>query len=97
MPIRVCEMSGGSVEPAHGVDQGKAGSYGALGIVFVRLRIAEIDQRPVAQILRDKPIGLADDLVDAAVIGSDHLAQVFGSRRAESAVEPIRSQNITVS
>jgi len=33
-----------------------------------------------------------NDIGDAAVIGADHLAQILGSSRVASSVEPTRSQ-----
>ena len=64
----------------------------------MRLRVAEINQHAVAHVLGDKAIEPGDDLGDGAVIGGDDLAQILGIERAPtSAVEPTRSQNITVS
>jgi hypothetical protein len=48
-------------------------------------------------VFRDKPAGALDDRGATAVVGADDRAQISGSRRAESAVEPTKSQNITVS
>jgi hypothetical protein len=41
-------------EPADRVDHGKPGPHRPLRIVLMRLRIAEIDQHPVAHVLGDK-------------------------------------------
>ena len=68
-----------------------------LGIVLMRLRVAEIDQHAVAHVLGDKAVEPGDDLGDGAVIGADDLAQILGIEPRRSAVEPTRSQNITVS
>src|SRR5215472_4033957 len=49
----------------------------ALGIVLVRLRIAEIHQHPVAHVFGHETIEPGDRLRDAFVIGADHRTQVF--------------------
>ena len=60
------------------------------------LRIAEIDQHAVAHVFRHKAAEAANRLGDAFLIGRNDLAKSSGSMRAESAVEPTRSENITV-
>jgi hypothetical protein len=45
---------------------------------LVRLRVAEIQQHPVAHVVGDKAVEARDRLGDAAVIGADDLAQVLG-------------------
>ena len=44
----------------------------------MRLRIAEIDQHPVAHVFGDKAVEPGDHLGDGAVIGGDDLAQILG-------------------
>ena len=69
------------------------GPDGALGVVLVRVRIAEIDEHAVAHVLGDEAVVAADRVGDAAVIGADHLAQVLGieprrqRRRADQVAE----------
>ena len=65
--------------------------------MLVSLRIAEIDEHAVAHVLRDEPAKALHGLGDAVLIGGDDLRRSSGSMRAESAVEPTRSENITVS
>ena len=69
----------------------------ALGVILVRLRIAEINQHAVTHVFGDKPAeaahGVGDSTADSAEMTSRRSS---GSMRAESAVEPTRSQNITV-
>ena len=60
------------------LDDGNPGSNGALGIVLVRLGIAEIGEHAVAHILRDKPAIALDQLGAATMIRADHPVQVFG-------------------
>jgi hypothetical protein len=51
----------------HGGDDGKAGAHGALGIVFVRCRIAEIDEHAIPHVLGDVAPE-AGDLAGAAAL-----------------------------
>jgi hypothetical protein len=69
----------------------------ALRIILMRLRITEVSQHPVAHVLRHEPVEPGDRLRDALVIGADYGTQIFGSSLVESAVEPTRSVNMTVS
>jgi hypothetical protein len=55
----------------------EAGAYGPLGIIFVRLGIAKVDQQPIAEILGDMAVKTPDDLGTGGLVGLDHLAQVF--------------------
>ena len=43
----------------------------------MRLRIAEIDQHPVAHVLGDKAVEAADRIGDGAVVVADQLAQIL--------------------
>ena len=65
-------------EPADRVDDRQPGAGRALGIVLVRLGIAEINQHAVAHILGDKAAKAADRVGDAAMIGADNFAQILG-------------------
>ncbi len=68
-----------------------------LGIILLSSWIAEIDQDPVAHVLGDVALMALDHFGYAAMICSDDLAEVSGSRSADISVEPTRSQNKTVS
>ena len=78
---------GGDAEPhaqilprrqsADRLDHRQPGAHRPLGIVLMRLRIAEIDQHPVAHVLGDKAVEAADRLGDGAVVGADQLAQIL--------------------
>jgi hypothetical protein len=62
---------------SHRLQDAQAGAYGALRVIFMRLRIAKIDQQAIAQVLRHMP-GKALDHSDAGdLIGADDLAEVF--------------------
>src|SRR5262249_29377743 len=58
-PVRASQAS---VQGSEGRDDPEASTYGALGIVFMRLRIATVDQQAIAEILRDMPLKALDDL-----------------------------------
>ena len=80
-------------EPADRVDDREPGAGRALGVVLMRLGIAEIDQHAVAHILGDKTAKAADGVGDAAMVGADDLAQILGiearrqRRRADQVAE----------
>ena len=65
-------------EPADRVDDREPGASRALGIVLMRLGIAEINQHAVAHILGDKTAKAGDGVGDAAMVGADDLAQILG-------------------
>jgi hypothetical protein len=84
------------LEAAYRSDQFQTGANGSLCVILVGLRIAEIHHDPIAHVLRDEAPKAAYGLRDALLIGRNDLAEVFGSMRAERAVEPTKSENITV-
>ena len=89
--------AGAVLQFRHRLDQRKPGPHGPLGVMLVGLGIAEIGQHAVAHILGDEPTGPSYCLGAATVIGPTISRMSSGSRRAESAVEPTRSTNMTVS
>jgi hypothetical protein len=66
------------VEGCDGVDDAKTCKDSPPGVVFMRLRIAEIHQEPVAEILRNMTFKALDNLVTAGLIGANHLPEGFG-------------------
>jgi hypothetical protein len=60
------------------LDERQSALHRALGVVFVRLRIAKIDEHAIAHVPGDEPAKPADRLCDALVIRSDHRAEIFG-------------------
>src|SRR5271169_2961611 len=80
-------------EPADRLDDREPGTSRALGIVLMRLGIAEINQDAVAHTLGDKTAKAADGVGDAAMVGADDLAQILGieagrqRRRADQIAE----------
>jgi hypothetical protein len=85
------------LERANGGDQFQPRAHGSLSVVLMRLRVTEVHQHPIAHVLRDKAAEAHHSLCDALLIGRDNLARKSsGSMRADSAVEPTKSENITV-
>ena len=72
--IKICRLT----RNPHGGDQCKPGSYRSFRVVFTRPRVTEIDERTVAHISGDETFEPPNYLSNALLIGSDHLAQIFG-------------------
>jgi hypothetical protein len=66
------------IQIAYCRDQLQPRAHSPLGIVFVCLRIAEIDQDAVAHVFGDKPAKAAHGVRGALLIGRNDLAKVFG-------------------
>ena len=76
MPTRV--WSGAWVFRAlTAADQLQPGPHRPLGVVLVRLRIAEVHEHAIAHVLRYEPAEALHSLGDALLIGGDDLAQVL--------------------
>ena len=56
-----------------------------LGVIFMRLRIAEIDEYAIAHVLGYEAAEPTNRVGDALLISRNDFAQVLGSMRAESA------------
>ena len=95
MPTRVCRAAWVLSSPT-ARDQLQPRAHGSLGVILVGLRIAEVDEDAVAHVLRYEAAEATYGLRNALLIGRNDLAEVFGSMRADSAVEPTKSENITV-
>jgi hypothetical protein len=65
-------------KPVDRVDYCEPGASGALGIVLMRLGIAEIDQHAIAHIFGDKTAKAGGSVGNTAMIGADDLAQILG-------------------
>ena len=50
-----------------------------MGIVFVRLGVAKVDQQPIAKELGDMSIVALDDFYTSRLIGTDDFPALFGS------------------
>src|SRR5262249_5887167 len=66
-----------STQLAQGLDHPQPSTYGALGVVFMGQRVAEVDQQAIAEILRDMALEAGDHLGTGRLIGPHDLAQVF--------------------
>src|SRR5262249_41934696 len=66
------------VQHADGLNNAQACADSSLGIVFVRLGIAIVDQQAVPEVLRNIAVEALDDLCTRRLIGPDDLAVVFG-------------------
>ena len=71
------ELDGHDIEATNRIDYAQSGPDGALGIVLMGSRVAEIDQDAVAHVFGDKPVEPRDDL-GGVVIRADDLAQILG-------------------
>ena len=61
-----------------GLNNAQAGMQGTLGVVFMRDRPAKVHEQTITEILGHMAFVLLDDLGGGCLVGSDHLAQVFG-------------------
>ena len=87
----------GRRESGHRLDDREPGAHRPLGVVLMRLRPAEIGQHAVAHELGDVALEARDPPAQRVLVGAHDVAHVLGVEAAESAVEPTRSTNITVS
>ena len=71
------QRGGIALQPADAVDQRQTGPYCLLGIMLMRLRIAEIGKDAVSHILGDIAPKPGDDLSHGGVISAEHLPQIF--------------------
>jgi hypothetical protein len=52
-------------------------AHGSLGVVFVGLGIPEVDQDPIAHVLRDEASEALHSFGYAFLVGRNHFAEVF--------------------
>jgi hypothetical protein len=67
-----------ALQIAYCSDQLQPRAYCPLRVVFMRLRIPEVDQDTVAHILRHKAAEAAHRVGNAFLIGRNDLAEIFG-------------------
>ena len=65
------------LQSTHSSDQLQPRAHGPLCVVLVGLRIPEVDQHPVAHVLRYEAAEALHGLGDALLIGRNDLAEVF--------------------
>ena len=78
IPTRACSFAGFDIEAADRVDCAQPCSHRPLGVVLMRLRIAEIDQHAVAHVPGNEAVEPRDHLGDRTMICRDHLTQILG-------------------
>src|SRR6266481_6915751 len=71
------QRAGTALQLCDALGKRQARPHGALSVVFVSSRIAEINQDTVAHILGDIAVELGDLLGNGGVIGAEHLAQIL--------------------
>ena len=86
-----------SLPSPDGLNDPEPGPDGTLGVILAGLGVTEVDKEAVAEVLGNVGAEAADHFGAGGLVGADDVAEIFGSRRPESAVEPTRSQNMTVS
>jgi hypothetical protein len=67
------------IEALHCRQNLQSGVHGTPGVVFMGLRIAEVDQEPIPKILSNMAVKAADYLSTGLLIGTHHGSKVFGS------------------
>jgi hypothetical protein len=67
-----------SIQLRHRIHDIETRPHRTLGLVFMGARVAEIDEDAVAHILGDKAVVAPDHGTVAALIRTDHIAQIFG-------------------
>ena len=65
------------IKGLHGPDNPEAGAHGALGVVFMGLGIAKVDEQAIAEILGNVPVHALDHLSTGVLVGAHDLAEVF--------------------
>ena len=72
-------------EGLQGRDDPEPGMHSALGVVFVRLRVAKVDQQAITKILGNVAVEALDDLRTGALVGAHDRTQVFRIKLAGEA------------
>jgi hypothetical protein len=67
-----------SIEVSHGIEDTQARAYRSMSIIFMGLRIAEIDQETITKVLGNIAIIALDDVGTHPLIPADHVPVVFG-------------------
>ena len=66
------------LEPPDRLNQRKTSPNRTLGTVFLRARVPEIGEYPVAHVVRDEPLEAGDHLCCAFMIGANNFPQILG-------------------
>jgi hypothetical protein len=83
------------LEPPDGLNHSKASPNRSFGTIFVRARVSEIGEYPVAHVIRDESLEAGNHLCRAFVIGTNNFPQILGiqSRRKRSRSYKIAKQD----
>ena len=73
-PLACCRPR---IEVSHGLEDTQPSPYRSLGIVFMGLGIAKVDQESIPEKLRNVPVIALDHLGAGGLIGPDHVPVVF--------------------
>jgi hypothetical protein len=68
-------LLGAGLEPSDRLHDPQPGPDGSVGVVFVGLRVAEVDEQPVAEVLGDVVVKAGDHLGAGGLVGAHHLAE----------------------
>jgi hypothetical protein len=72
----LCRQPG--IQGGDGLDHAQTRVHRAPGVVFMRRRVANIDQQPIAEVLGDMALVGLDDRGRGLLVGAHHGAPVFG-------------------
>ncbi len=83
--------AGDGFELAKLADDGETGAQGALGVLFQRMGVAEIDEHAVADIVGDEASVALHRFGDAGAIGRQQLVQILGveARRQRRGIDQV--------
>ncbi len=78
-----------------GFEHPEPGPHGPLRIIFMRQRVAEVDQQAIAEILRDMPLKAGNHFGAGVLIGPHDLPELFGVklRRERGRADQITKQH----
>src|SRR5262249_52000899 len=66
------------IEALHRCQNLQSGVHSPAGVVFMGLRIAEVDQEPIPKVLGNMTVKATDHLSAGLLIGAYHVSEVFG-------------------
>src|SRR5437016_1137840 len=66
------------IQVSHGIEHTEPSTYGSLGVIFMRLGIAKVDQQAISKELGDVPIVALDNCGTNLLICMHHVPVLFG-------------------
>src|SRR6266446_8634476 len=76
--LNTCVLFETSIQISHGIEDTQACPYGSLGVIFMGLGIAKVDQEPIPEELGKVSCIALDDVSAHLLIRMDHVPIVFG-------------------